>query len=43
MRISGSFHPSITHADPNTGYRLVTRPQYLTGKENLVILAFSGG
>ncbi|CAB3801244.1 patatin-like phospholipase family protein [Pararobbsia alpina] len=33
----------ITHADPNSGYRLVTRPQYLTADENLVILAFSGG
>ena len=37
------INPPITHADPNAGYRFVTRPQYSTDNENLVILAFSGG
>lgn len=36
-------NPAITHADPNAGYRFVTRPQYAAANENLVILAFSGG
>ncbi|WP_168788693.1 patatin-like phospholipase family protein [Paraburkholderia aromaticivorans] len=40
---SRPINPPITHADPNTGYRFVTRPQYSTANENLVILAFSGG
>lgn len=40
---SRPINPPITHADPNTGYRFVTRPQYSTDKESLVILAFSGG
>ena len=37
------INPPITHMDQATGYRLVTRPQYSTDNENLVILAFSGG
>lgn len=40
---SRPINPPITHADPSTGYRFVTRPQYSTANENLVILAFSGG
>ncbi|MFM0478836.1 patatin-like phospholipase family protein [Paraburkholderia strydomiana] len=40
---SRPINPPITHADPNTGYRFVARPQYSTANENLVILAFSGG
>jgi NTE family protein len=40
---SRPINPPITHADPDTGYRFVTRPQYSTANENLVILAFSGG
>ncbi|MGT2494317.1 patatin-like phospholipase family protein [Cupriavidus basilensis] len=35
--------PAIAHADAATGYRFVTRPQYSSDNENLVILAFSGG
>src|SRR5262245_9118345 len=40
---SRPINPPITHADPSTGYRLITRPQYSTTSESLVILAFSGG
>ena len=40
---SRPINPPITHADPNTGYRFITRPQYSATKETLVILAFSGG
>lgn len=40
---SRPVNPPIAHADPNAGYRFVTRPQYATDNENLVILAFSGG
>jgi NTE family protein len=37
------INPPITHADPNYGYRLTTRPQFLSGREAMVVLAFSGG
>jgi NTE family protein len=37
------INPPIAHTDPGTGYRLVTRPQYSTDNENVVVLAFSGG
>lgn len=37
------INPPITQADPNVGYRYVTRPQYTSGSENMVVLAFSGG
>ena len=37
------INPPTTHADPTTGYRFLTRPQYSSGNENLVVLAFSGG
>jgi NTE family protein len=40
---SRPVNPPITHVNPNAGYRFVTRPQYSTDSENLVILAFSGG
>jgi NTE family protein len=40
---SRPINPPITHADPSTGYRFLTRPQYSSGNESLVILAFSGG
>ena len=33
----------ITHADPNVGYRFETREQYARNKEDIVVLAFSGG
>ena len=36
-------NPPISQIDPAGGYRLITRPQYSTYNENLVILAFSGG
>ena len=37
------INPPITQADPKTGYRYLTRPQYSAGSENVVALAFSGG
>jgi len=40
---SRPINPPIAHADPSTGYRFLTRPQYSTTSESLVILAFSGG
>ena len=40
---SRPINPPITHADPNAGYRFITRPQYSAANESLVILAFSGG
>jgi predicted acylesterase/phospholipase RssA len=40
---SRPVNPPITHVNPNAGYRFITRPQYSTDSENLVILAFSGG
>jgi NTE family protein len=37
------INPPITQADPNTGYRFETRQARDRNKDNLVILAFSGG
>jgi NTE family protein len=37
------INPPITQADPGTGYRFETRQAHAVDKENLVILAFSGG
>jgi len=37
------INPPITHADPKSGYRGLTRPQYVSGSESIMILAFSGG
>jgi len=37
------INPPITQVDPKYGYRLLTRPQYSSGNENMVVLAFSGG
>jgi len=39
------INPPITQADSTKGYRYLTREQHFTGKskENLVVLAFSGG
>jgi NTE family protein len=37
------INPPITQADPKYGYRYLTRPQYTSGSENMVVLAFSGG
>jgi NTE family protein len=37
------INPPITHTDPTAGYRFITRPQFSTGNESVVILAFSGG
>ena len=40
---SAPVNPPITHADPAAGYRFQTRAQYARDKEDLVVLAFSGG
>ncbi|HLA36307.1 MAG TPA: patatin-like phospholipase family protein [Rhodocyclaceae bacterium] len=37
------INPSIQHVDRSAGYRYQTRQQYDDDKENLVVLAFSGG
>src|ERR1700730_11455472 len=37
------INPPITHTDTATGYRFVVRQQHFEDKENLVVLAFSGG
>src|SRR5664279_1712964 len=37
------INPPITQADPSTGYRFETRQANVKDKNNLVILAFSGG
>ncbi|WP_295578760.1 patatin-like phospholipase family protein [uncultured Lamprocystis sp.] len=37
------INPPITQTDPNSGYRLNTRMERDRNKENLVVLAFSGG
>jgi NTE family protein len=37
------INPPITQANPSTGYRFETRQAQVKEKENLVILAFSGG
>ena len=36
-------NPPITHADPKAGYRYQTRTHYFQDKEDIVVLAFSGG
>ena len=36
-------NPRITQTDPSTGYRFETRQARASDKENLVVLAFSGG
>ncbi|HTS22663.1 MAG TPA: patatin-like phospholipase family protein [Casimicrobiaceae bacterium] len=36
-------NPPITQVDPRTGYRFVLRAQHFRDRQNLVILAFSGG
>jgi len=36
-------NPPITQAEPNSGYRLVTRQAHFKDPETLVVLAFSGG
>ena len=37
------INPPITRADPNAGYRFETRTQYARNKEDIFVLAFSGG
>jgi NTE family protein len=37
------INPQIAHADPTAGYRFETRAQYARNKEDLLVLAFSGG
>ena len=37
------INPPITQTDPSTGYRFETRQAQVKDKDNLVILAFSGG
>jgi hypothetical protein len=37
------INPPLTHADPTAGYRFETREQYSRNKEDIVVLAFSGG
>ena len=34
------INPPITQANPKSGYRFLTRPQYTSGSENMVVLAF---
>ena len=36
-------NPPIAHSDPKAGYRYETREQYARNKEDIVVLAFSGG
>jgi len=36
-------NPPISEVDPKSGYRFVTREQHFKDKQNLVVLAFSGG
>ena len=36
-------NPPITHTNPSSGYRFETRQAHAIDKENLVVLAFSGG
>ena len=38
-----SINPPIEQADPNSGYRLVTRQSHFKDANTLVVLAFSGG
>ncbi len=40
---SRPLNPPITQADPKTGYRFESRQAQVRDKDNLVILAFSGG
>jgi NTE family protein len=37
------INPPITQADPKYGYRALTRPQFTSGREGMMLLAFSGG
>ena len=37
------INPPITQADPSTGYRFETRQVHAKDKDNLIVLAFSGG
>ena len=40
---SRPVNPPITQTNPNCGYRFETRQVHAKNKENLVVLAFSGG
>ena len=40
---SRPVNPPITQANPNSGYRFETRQVHAKDKQNLVVLAFSGG
>jgi NTE family protein len=40
---SRPINPAITQTDLNTGYRFQTRQAHFKDKDNLVVLAFSGG
>ena len=40
---SRPINPPLSQADPHAGYRLETRGRHFTDRENLVVLAFSGG
>jgi NTE family protein len=37
------INPPIAHADPTVGYRMQNRPSFARHKEDIVVLAFSGG
>jgi NTE family protein len=37
------INPSISHVDPNSGYRFEARQARMNDKDDLIILAFSGG
>ena len=40
---SRPINPPVSQVDQTDGYRFLTRPQYSTANDTLVILAFSGG
>jgi NTE family protein len=37
------INPPITQVDLKTGYRALTRPQFTSGRDGVMLLAFSGG
>jgi len=41
--VTAPINPPIAHADPAIGYRYQTRTHYVRDKDDIVVLAFSGG
>src|SRR5208283_2680203 len=37
------INPPVTHSDQSAGYRFENRAQYARNKQDIVVLAFSGG